>query len=256
MLVGMWVRRTADFGLVDVLAAGAARSHDVGTYIVLIDVDLDAVVDHRKDHDAGERRMPARIGIEWRDAHQPMYAVFAFEPAIGVVALDLHGRRLDAGALAFALLEPVDLVAVRLGPAHIHAHQHAGPILALGAAGAGVHFEIAVVGVGLAGEQRFQLTSRHFRPQALERGFCFKNGLVVFFGFAQFDHGELVGELLLDAADGVEPVLQSVAFAHHALAARLVAPERGILGLFVQLGEAALRGLDVKDASSAAAPTA
>ena len=116
--------------------------------------------------------------------------------------------------------------------------------------------KIAVVGVGLAREQRFQFAPRHFRLQALERGFGFSDRLVVLLGLAQLDHGELVGKLLLDAADGREPVLQRVALAHHALAARRVVPQRGVFRLFVQLGEAALRGLDVKDASSAAARTA
>jgi hypothetical protein len=40
------------------------------------------------------------------------------------------------------------------------------------------------------------------------------------------------------------------------LCARLVVPEIGIFRLFVQFGETPLRGIDVKDASSAAAPTA
>jgi hypothetical protein len=40
------------------------------------------------------------------------------------------------------------------------------------------------------------------------------------------------------------------------LRARLIVPEGGILGFFVQLGETPLRGVDVKDASSAAASTA
>ena len=99
----------------------------------------------------------------------------------------IHRRRLDAGALAFALFEPLDLVAMRFRPAHIHAHEHAGPVLALGAAGAGVDFEIAVVGVGLAGKQRFELAPRHLGLQALERGFRLGDGLVVIFGFAQLD---------------------------------------------------------------------
>ena len=145
---------------------------------------------------------------------------------------------------------------MRFRPAHIHAHEHAGPVLTFGAAGAGMDFEIAVVGVGLSREQRFEFAPRHLRPQTLERGFRLGDGVVVFFGLAQLDHGELIGEFLLHAADGVELVLQRVALAHHALAARLVAPERGVLGLFVQLGKAALRGLDVKDASSAASTTA
>ena len=89
------------FGLVDVLAAGAAASASCRcARRLLVDVDLDAVVDHRIDLDAGERRVPARVGIERRDAHQPVHAVLGLEPAVGVAALDLDGRRLDAGALA------------------------------------------------------------------------------------------------------------------------------------------------------------
>jgi hypothetical protein len=66
----------------------------------------------------------------------------------------------------------------------------------------------------------------------------------------------LIVELLLDAADGAELVVERVALAHHALRARLVVPEIGVFGLFVQLGEAAFGGIDVKDASSAARATA
>src|SRR5712692_2733548 len=48
-----------------------------------------------------------------------------------------------------AVSEIVDLVAVLLGPARVHAQQHVRPVLALGAAGAGMDLEIAVVAVGL-----------------------------------------------------------------------------------------------------------
>ena len=81
---------------------------------------------------------------------------------IGVVALDLDGRRLDARLFARRLLQVLDLVAVLLGPARVHAHQHVGPVLALGAAGAGMHFEIGVVAVGLARQQRLELAPRGF----------------------------------------------------------------------------------------------
>ena len=105
------------------------------------------------------------FGIERRDAHQPVHAALGLQPAIGVGAVDLHRRRFDAGALAGALLEPLDLVAVRLGPAHIHAQQHLGPVLRLGAAGAGVDFEIAVVGVGLARQQALDLAALRLLAQ-------------------------------------------------------------------------------------------
>ena len=48
------------------------------------------------------------------------------------------------------MFHQLDLVAAALGPARVHAQQHVGPVLALGAAGAGMDFEIGVVGVGLA----------------------------------------------------------------------------------------------------------
>jgi hypothetical protein len=62
----------------------------------------------------------------------------------------------------------------------------------------------------------------------------------------------LIVEILLHAADRLKAVFERVTLAHYALRAHLVVPQFGILGFFVQLGEAPLRGLDVKDASSAA----
>ena len=117
----MWVRRTAEFGLVDVLPAGALRPHGVDAHVGFVDLDLDAVVDHRKHRDACERGVPPRVGIERRDANEAMDAAFGLQPAIGVVALDLDGRRFDAGALALGLLQEIHLVAVLLRPAHVHA---------------------------------------------------------------------------------------------------------------------------------------
>ena len=45
----------------------------------------------------------------------------------------------------------VDLVAMALAPAVIHPMQHFGPVLTYRAAGTGMHFQIGVVGVRLAG---------------------------------------------------------------------------------------------------------
>ena len=105
----------------------------------------------------GEAGMAAGVAVERRDAHQPMHPGLGLEPAIGVLAADLDRRRLDAGLLALALLDPLDLVAVLLGPAQVHAQQHLGPVLAFGAAGAGIHLQERVVAVGLARQQRFEL---------------------------------------------------------------------------------------------------
>ena len=159
-----------------------------------------------------------------------MHAVLGLEPAEGVAALDLDGRRLDAGLFARRLFEILDLVAVLLGPARIHAQQHVGPVLALGAARAGVDLEIGIVGVGLARQQRLELAPRHLGLELLERLFGVGDGLLVLLGLPQIDHGELVVQLLLDAADGAELILERGALLHQALRPLLVVPERGLFG--------------------------
>jgi hypothetical protein len=66
----------------------------------------------------------------------------------------------------------------------------------------------------------------------------------------------LVIEFLINAAKGVELIVKRGAFLHHAAGALRIVPEIGILGLPVQLGQPRARLIDVKDASSAARPTA
>ena len=77
-----------------------------------------------------------------------------------------EGRRLDAGFVAGRFFDHLDLELAPLAPAHVHAQQHARPVAAFRAAGAGVDFDIAVVAVGLAREQRFELPPLALRPLA------------------------------------------------------------------------------------------
>src|SRR5258708_10214700 len=185
-----------------------------------------------------------------------MHTVLGLQPAIGVVTLDLDGRRLDAGALALGLLQKIHLVAVLLGPAGVHAKQNAGPILALGAAGAGVDFEIGLVGVGFARQQRFEFAPRGLGLERLEHRLGLGDDALILLGIAELDHGDLVGEIALDPADGVELIVERVALLHHALGAGGVIPQCRIFGLRVELGEARLGFVKVKDASSAVQSTA
>ena len=62
------------------------------------------------------------------------------------------------------------------------------------------------------------------------------DGFLVFFFFAELDHGELIVELLLDTADCAELVFQRVALAHQALGARLIVPQLRAFGLFIEFG--------------------
>src|SRR3954463_16035850 len=97
----------ADGGIggVDVVTARARGPIRVDPAVGFLDLDVDAVVDHRIDPDGGEARVPARVRIEGRDAHETMHARLGLEPAIGIVALDQKRRAFDAGLLA---VSPVD----------------------------------------------------------------------------------------------------------------------------------------------------
>src|SRR6185295_16873769 len=77
--------------------------------------------------------------------------------AVGVLAADAEGRRLDAGLLPRAGLEQLDLEAALLGPAHLHAQDHLRPVLGVGAARARVDGDERVALGVLAAEEALLL---------------------------------------------------------------------------------------------------
>ena len=73
------------------------------------------------------------------------------------------------GLLARARLEQLDLEAAPLGPAHLHAQHHLGPVLGVGAARAGVDGHERVAGVVVAGEQALLLGGAQARLDGRDR---------------------------------------------------------------------------------------
>src|SRR5690242_5193407 len=140
-------------GHIDVLAAGAAGAERIDAEIVRLNIDLDFVVDLRVDEDRSERSVAARVGVEWRNAHQAMHTDFRLEQPVGVFAVDFEGNGLDARAFTLEAVRDQSVEALLLGPPKIHAQQHFGPVLAFSAAGAGVNGDDGVAHVVLAREQ-------------------------------------------------------------------------------------------------------
>ena len=116
--------------------------------------------------------------------------------------------------------------------------------------------EKGVEAVGLAGQQRLELAARHLGLEALERRFGLGDHGGVILGIAELDHGDLVVDVTLDAADGGEAVLERRALLHQPAGALGIVPQIGIFGEVIELGQAGARRVEVKDASSAARPTA
>ena len=172
------------------------------------------------------------------------------------MAFNDDGRALDAGFFAIGHIEQFDLVFPALGPACVHTQEHIGPVLALGAAGAGMDFEIGIVLIGFAGEQRLDLTARGFLLERADLLLAFLDRRLVRFHLAEFDQRDGIFELALKTGDGGQTIFKISAFAHDLLRGFGIVPEIGMFGLRVQLGQTLCGSVEVKDASSAGQRTA
>src|SRR6185503_8621548 len=92
----------------------------------------------RRDLHAGEARLAPVRRVERAEAYEAVHAALGGVEPVGVLAADAEGRRLDARLLPRAGLQQLDVEAALLGPAHLHAQDHLGPVLRVGAAGARV----------------------------------------------------------------------------------------------------------------------
>ena len=140
-------------GLVDVLAAGAGGPVDLHLDILLPDLHGVVILHLRHDLNGGEGGLAAGVGVKGGDADQAVDAVLALQKAVGVLTLDGDGGGLDAGLVAVLIVQNFIDEAMALGPAGVHAVEHLGPVLGLGAAGASVELQNGVGVVILAGEQ-------------------------------------------------------------------------------------------------------
>ncbi len=117
-------------------------------------------------------------------------------------------------------------------------------------------FEIAVVDVSLAREQRFQLAPRRLGFELMQRRFGVGYDVLIVLGFAQLDQRQLVVKLALDARKRAKLIVERGTLAHQAAGALRVVPKIRVLGLPVQLVKPRARLVDVKDASAAIRRTA
>ena len=152
MPVGRCVRRTAESVTLTCWPPAPLERYVSMRRSLSVDLDVDVVRQLRPDEHRRERRVPARRLVERRDAHQPVDAGFGRQQAERVVAVDHDRGALDAGLVARLVVDELALEAAALAPAQVHAQQHLGPVLRLGAAGARVDGDDGVEAVVLAAE--------------------------------------------------------------------------------------------------------
>ena len=237
-------------GLVDVLSARTASAVSIDAQVGRVDLDLDGFVDFRVDEHARKGGVAAVARIEWRLAHQPVDAGLGAQWAVGIVAGHFERGALDARDFAGRLLQDFDLEAASLAVARVHAHQHGGPVLRLGAALAGLDVDETVVRVHRVGEHAAELHVRHgFLQRIHVPRYRLQAGFVVLLAH----HGQQFTAVVQSwvSVGRADHRLQRLAFLADFLRALVVLPEGGVLAELDQLGETLLLGVEVKDTSEA-----
>ena len=178
--------------------------------------------------------MAPRVGVERRDAHQAVHADFRLQQAVGVLAVDFEGDRLDAGAFTLQPVGNDGLEALALGPSQVHAEQHLGPVLAFGAARAGVNRDDGAARVVFAGEQHGGLEALQELAVGLQVALDIGADVLAFAG--EFEERVQVVGHGADAVVVGDGLLQALAVLHDLLALFGLAPEIGRGDLLFGLG--------------------
>ena len=159
----------------------------------------------------------------------------------------MDGRLGDSRGASFFTIGDLDRELLRLGPHHVHPHQHLGPVTGLGAAGPGVDGDKRVAVVVGTAQHRPQLEGLQvgLGPLAALSDLLVEVVAAVFLG--QLDRGRQVIGLPDDILEGFEHRVERLHLSDDALGLLLVVPERGALHLAVECVAAGLLFAQVKE---------
>ncbi len=115
-----------------------------------------------------------------------------------------------------------------------------------------MHFEDGVVTVGLAGQERLNLTLLNFGSERGERSFRVQNHLLVIFLFAKFDQARRVIEAGVELGIGCQRRIEVLPLAKKLLSALRIVPKARVFNGRVQARETGLGFVPVKDTSARA----
>ena len=235
------------FGLVDVLAAGTGGTVHVGLQVGRVDVDVDAVIHFRRHEHRGEAGVAAVVRIERALAHQPVHADLGLQPAIGEIALDAEGGRLDAGHVAAGHFHQLGLPATALGPAQVHAQQDFGPVLGFGATGTGLDVDEGVGRVHLPGEHALEFQLLDLGLVAIQVGNHRQRGVLVLLALGQLQQFAAFAQAIEHAGDADHGLLQQRALAAEVLRVFGVVPDVRVFQLPGYFLKTLFLGVVVKD---------
>ena len=160
--------------------------------------------------------------------------------------------RLTPASSPRLILQDLGLVSPAVAPAKVHAQQHLGPVLGLGAAGAGMKRDDGVPAVVSAAQQPPQLHVRQAVGDFPEPGFRLFQGLGVVLFLGQIQKETCFLDTRMAFAVVVHGFPEQGLLLEDLLGLFGLVPEVGPGGEGYQLVDALLLAVDVKDASVAA----
>src|SRR5271165_4510212 len=219
---------------VHMLSALAAGAISIDADIFRLDDNFNAFVNFRRHVDAGKGSMAPLGLIEGRNADEAVHADLALQKSEGVLAV--HGKRRGLQPSLFTGLVVVEysLEALPLSPAQIHAQEHVGPILRLGAAGSGMDGDDGVAGVVLAGEQCLGFETVEQLAQRAD--FALQVGVDALAFFGEIEVGGNVFAAARQVGVVGEHVFQALLLAHHLLRALRIRPQIRVGRLLLNFG--------------------
>ena len=238
-------------GLVDVLTPGATGAIGIHAQVRRVDLDVDAVVDLRRDEHRGKRGMAPIARIERRFAHQAMHAGFGAQPTEGVGAVEADRGAFDTGHFAARGLDQLRGKSLGFAPAQIHAQEHFGPVLSFGAARAGLNIQKGMVRIRGAAEHAAKFQFGQQRAQGFDvLGEVAERRPVAFLG-GQLQQIESVRGAAVEFIDRAHHRLQGDALTPQFLRAPGIAPNAGLGEFKFDFGEPFAAPGEVKDTPSA-----
>ncbi len=159
----------------------------------------------------------------------------------------MYGGALDAGYLALGQLDDFGAEATLVGPAQVHAQQDVGPVLRLGAAGAGLDVQVGVVHVHLAAEHATELKLGEGLFQGLQLGLDVADGAFITFLDSHVEQVLAVGQAIGQLVQGLDDLRQHGALAAQGLGVLGLVPDGSVFQLAVDFDQAVMLVIVVKD---------
>ena len=229
------------------LTACARSTEDVDGKIGRIDFNVDGIIHFRIDVDRGEGGVTARIGVKGAFTHQTMNAGLGAQRAVRPLALNKERAGLDAGDFTRCFFFKGDLKALAFGVAHIHAFEHACPVLSFRAARTGLNFQIAVGRVHRLVEHALKFELSNFVLDAVYILSDNFEGIEILFGQRKFKEFARIGDALRKTVEAADDIVEHLLFFAYFLGVFGIIPEVRVLNFPIYFFEAPSFAVDVKD---------